>query len=165
VEPRTITAAPEGAREALAVRASSPSCEWTASTTATWLSIEGAPGRGNATVRLVIAGNTTGTVRTATVTIAGVTVSVTQAATVASAEHLQVEGTVSVLAGSCPTLSFRLGGRTVRTNVATHFVADRCDRIRNGAELDVRGTEQADGVVLATRVQVRGGSGGPSEVE
>ncbi|BCS33738.1 hypothetical protein TBR22_A29650 [Luteitalea sp. TBR-22] len=74
-------------------------------------------------------------------------------------EEVRLEGRVSNRAGTCPTLTFQVDGRLVRTSTATHFIADRCERVVNGASVDVRGTRRPDGAIDATRVQVANGNG------
>jgi hypothetical protein len=55
-------------------------CGWTASSNASWLTIaSGAPATGTGTVKYSAPANTTGTPRTATLTIAGKTVTITEA--------------------------------------------------------------------------------------
>ena len=62
----------------IVVSVTAPSgCAWTASTTASWVTIEGRSGSGDGTVRLLIPENT-GAPRTATVTIAGQTFTLQQ---------------------------------------------------------------------------------------
>lgn len=56
-------------------------CTWTASSNATWLPVvNGASGAGNGTVTLNASANTTGAARTATVKVAGISLTVTQSA-------------------------------------------------------------------------------------
>lgn len=85
-------------------------CAWTASSSATWLSITGATsGNGDATIAYSAGANTTAALRTATITVGGRTFTVTQAAPVCSftlsTTSLSVlspasTGTVLVTAGS-----------------------------------------------------------------
>ena len=84
-------------------------CAWTAVSTAAWVSItSGASGSGNGTVNYLVAANTTPTVRTGTLTIAGQTFSISQAAgctfTISPASLSVTSGartgTVSVAAGT-----------------------------------------------------------------
>jgi hypothetical protein len=123
--------------------------------------LESSGGLGDNRIGLTVQPNTTTTPRNGNVTVAGVVVSVTQAAA-ASSEEIRIEGPVSQVSGTCPAITFRLSGRSVRTDAATQFVANRCDRVVNGQSVNVRGTAQSDGSLLATRVMVNGG--GPDEV-
>ena len=54
-------------------------CTWTASTSTTWITMTVTSGSGNGTAAFTVAANTAGTSRSGSVTIAGQTVSVTQA--------------------------------------------------------------------------------------
>jgi len=71
-------------------------------------------------------------------------------------------GTIGSLSGSCPVTSFMLSpttitsGSTVKiyTNSATVFSGAGCAGLKNGVKVEVKGTTQADGVVLATKVTV-----------
>jgi hypothetical protein len=57
----------------------SAGCTWTAASNAPWITVAtGATGTGNGTVTFSVAANTTGTSRTGTLTIAGITYTVTQ---------------------------------------------------------------------------------------
>jgi hypothetical protein len=53
-----------------------------------------------------------------------------------------------------PEPTFAVGANAVRTDAGTQFVRD-CGDVRNEATLDVRGQVAANGVLLATRVQVK----------
>ena len=69
-------------------------------------------------------------------------------------ETVDVEGRVSELSGSCPNLTFRVDGTTVVTSADTRFRGGRCDRIRNGAEVEVKGRRLEDGRVRAEEVEI-----------
>ncbi len=60
------------------VTASTPNCPWTASSSASWISISPAGGSGNGAVTITVAQNDSGAARTATITIAGASFAVTQ---------------------------------------------------------------------------------------
>jgi subtilisin-like proprotein convertase family protein len=68
----------------VALTASSPSCAWTASSSASWLTLASAStsGTGSAVISFSVAANTVPTARVATITIAGMSHVVTQAAVV-----------------------------------------------------------------------------------
>jgi hypothetical protein len=84
------------------------------------------------------------------VTVAGKSVTVSQAGFVP--EPIDLSGRVSGLQGSCPSLTFTLQGRTVRTNGATDFKKGNCGKLDNGDSVEVDGLVQADGSVVAGRV-------------
>lgn len=65
----------------------------------------------------------------------------------------EFEGTVSALSGTCPAISFTLNGLTVRTSAATRYDDVTCAQVRNTMRLEVRGRRQADGSVLADRIE------------
>lgn len=68
--------------------------------------------------------------------------------------RVEVEGIVSARAGTCPALSFSLGGKTVVTTVSTVFKDGTCAAVLNGVSVEVDGLLQANGTVLATVVDI-----------
>ena len=70
------------------------------------------------------------------------------------ARFVELEGVVSALAGTCPEISFTLRAVTVRTNRSTIFEDGGCTRVQNGRELHVKGSRQADGSLLAVKVEI-----------
>jgi hypothetical protein len=80
VSPAEVAAPAAGVAGALTVTTTS-NCAWTASSVTSWVSIAtGDKGTGSGTVAYVVAPSTTTSARTATLTVAGQTVTVTQAA-------------------------------------------------------------------------------------
>lgn len=78
ISPASAIAVASGEQVATTVRAPA-ACTWTAKANATWLTVvEGETGSGNGTVRVAVAANTSGTLRTGTVTVGGQTFSVRQ---------------------------------------------------------------------------------------
>lgn len=67
--------------------------------------------------------------------------------------RVEVAGTVAGLSGTCPALSFNLGSVAVQADARTEY-RDACSRITAGARVEVKGNRQADGKVLATRVEL-----------
>jgi hypothetical protein len=63
-----------------------------------------------------------------------------------------VSGAVTNLAGTCPSLTFTVGGTTVHTSATTRFDPDGCARIANGSTVRVEGVKQTDGSIQAGRV-------------
>ncbi|CAN5632498.1 hypothetical protein BH23ACI1_BH23ACI1_05500 [soil metagenome] len=61
---------------------------------------------------------------------------------------------MSGLSGSCPALTFTLRGLAVYTTSATRYDDKRCEDIRNGREVEIRGTLMSDGRVRADRVEI-----------
>ena len=62
------------------------------------------------------------------------------------------------LTGSCATgLLFTLNGTSVMTNAPTRFKGGACNDVKNGVEVEVKGTRQADDKVLALRIEIDDG--------
>jgi hypothetical protein len=75
-------------------------------------------------------------------------------------EERDVKGTVSALAGTCPSIHFTIGGSTANTSASTDFRIG-CGSIANGSRIEVRGTQQADGSIAVTRIDAdHSGHGG-----
>lgn len=69
--------------------------------------------------------------------------------------NAELEGVIQNLTDSCATgLQFTLNGTSVMTNAATRFKDGACSDVRNGVEVEVEGTRQANGKVLALRVEI-----------
>jgi len=132
------------------VTASDASCPWEARVNAQWIEVTSASsGSGSAEVSFSVASNAESVPRSGTLTIAGQTVKVDQAA---GPVMTTITGELSDLQGDCPTLTFVVGGRRVRTDAATEFVMG-CGGLKNGREVSVEGNVQIDGTILATRVR------------
>jgi hypothetical protein len=143
-----VNAPAEGGSQSVTVTASSSTCVWNATSNVSWIALTSASsGSGNADVSFSVAANT-GAAREGTLTIAGQTVTVDQAA---GPETTTITGKVSNLQGVCPILTFVVGGRTVLTLAATEFSKD-CGGLKNKQEVSVEGSVQIDGTILATRV-------------
>jgi len=67
--------------------------------------------------------------------------------------HAQAEGAASDLAGDCPDRTFKIGSTAVTVNTATEFSRGVCSDIADGRVVEVRGTVQEGGALLATLVQ------------
>lgn len=65
----------------------------------------------------------------------------------------EVEGVVSALAGTCPSLTFTVNGIAVKTDSATRFDGT-CARVANDVRLEVEGQRQADGSIHAVRIEI-----------
>lgn len=76
----------------------------------------------------------------------------------------ELKGTVSAFSGAatCPAATFMIGTTKVTTSAATVFDDVTCATLADGAIVEVEGTRQADGSILATKVEVEAG---PDEVE
>jgi hypothetical protein len=62
-------------------------------------------------------------------------------------------GSITALGGGCPALTMTVAGRSVVTNSATEFKKTSCAAIAMGNSVQVKGTAQAGGSILASRVQ------------
>jgi len=77
----------------------------------------------------------------------------------------EVEGVVSGSTGTCPAVTFMVGSRKVTTNSSTSFRDGTCaDATANGATVEVKGTKQSDGSILATRVELKKKAAAPTTV-
>jgi hypothetical protein len=178
----TVTApanplASAGGDASVAVQANSV-CAWTAAADASWVTVSPASGSGSGSVRLIAAPNG-GAARTATVTVAGTRVTLTQLSgspvstppptppapapgptppvpnpqpPAPPPVQIDLSGRVSGVQGTCPALTFTLANHTVRTSSATEFTGGPCKDLKNDTRLSLRGTLQSDGSVTASRV-------------
>ncbi len=81
VSATSLTVGAAGGAVPLSVTTSAANCAWTAASNAAWITVQsGASGTGNGTVSLNVQVNTTGAARSGTLTIAGLTVTITQQA-------------------------------------------------------------------------------------
>lgn len=71
--------------------------------------------------------------------------------------EVELEGPISNLAGSCPTVTFSVRSERVATTAATAFHDVTCAALRNGMVVEVEGPRQADGVIGAVKVEVEDG--------
>ena len=68
------------------------------------------------------------------------------------AELIGIAGSVSGLAGVCPTVTFTLEGKTITTSTATRYDGGACSDLKNGARVKVSGATQANGSVAAQAI-------------
>jgi hypothetical protein len=127
-------------------------CDWTATSSAAWVTFRSATsGRGPGEVRYRVAANETSVSRTATITVAGQTHLVTQAA--GRPRRVEVEGRVSDLSGTCPTSpSPWADGRSPPTR-AREWDDGRCTDMRNGREVEVDGEVIGENQLWAREVE------------
>jgi hypothetical protein len=67
--------------------------------------------------------------------------------------EFEIEGSLGGLKGTCPALTFGVNGFAITTTAATVFEGGACSTLKSGDKIVVKGTRQADGSVLATRVK------------
>ena len=65
----------------------------------------------------------------------------------------EVSGTLAAKSGTCPAISFKVGSTSVTTSASTQFKGAACAALANGTKVEVKGTKQTSGVVLASEVQ------------
>ena len=65
----------------------------------------------------------------------------------------ELKGVIAGRTGTCPSITFGIGTSTVMTNAATIFDDGACSTLVNGVEVEVEGVRQANGIVLASRVE------------
>ena len=68
-------------------------------------------------------------------------------------KEVELKGTITLLTPPCPSVTFMIGSTKVTTNAATKFDETACTALRNGDEVEVKGTKQTDGTVLASKVE------------
>jgi hypothetical protein len=90
------------------------------------------------------------------VAVSGATATlVTIERTHSASSEVELKGAVSSISGTCPTPTFVVNGTTVTTTTSTQFKDGSCDSLAVGRQVEVRGTRQADGTVLASRVEIK----------
>ena len=67
--------------------------------------------------------------------------------------RVELNGALAGLGGGCPTISFTVSGSPVATNRDTDFHDGACSTLKNGDRVEVKGTRQTNGTVLASKVE------------
>jgi len=68
----------------------------------------------------------------------------------------EVKGAIaSAITGSCPSIAFSIGSTSVSTNASTRFDDASCGALKRGDTVEVKGTRQTNGSVLASRVKMK----------
>jgi len=67
---------------------------------------------------------------------------------------VSLSGLLSSLSGSCPNIRFTVGARLIAADKNTDYVRGGCKDVSNGDTVKADGTTQADGSVLATRIEI-----------
>jgi len=65
----------------------------------------------------------------------------------------KTSGTVTAVSGTCQEKTFMLGSTKVKTSSATKFDGISCSTLANGVKVEVTGSKQTDGVVLASAIE------------
>jgi len=146
-------------------------CAWTASSDASWLTItSGQSGNASGTVGLLVAENRGG-VRVGHVLVGGQTFVVTQDAVGSGSpsgpapspgtppptggQTKQVDGSITMLAGHCPNVTFVVRATMVVADSSTEYRKGDCGDLRNRVDVTVTGTVQPNQSVLATRIELK----------
>lgn len=148
---------PATASQATGVVATERDCSWTATSSASWLSVSPGTGQGETTITLSIGANGTSSGRSATLIVNDARVTLTQAAGSTQqppSPSVSFDGSVSNLIGVCPVLTFNVAGRQVVTDGNTRFTGGNCSAVRNGRSVDIEGEPISANVVRATRVRM-----------
>jgi hypothetical protein len=140
-----------------------PDCAWSSVSSIDWLTITGvAAGTGNGEVRFAVAANALSTARSGSLTIAGATFTATQDARPAPPPPpppgpADASGTVTGLSGSCPSISFQVGGRSLVADGHTTYSGKNasCVALRNGSTVEVKARWQPDGTALADKIAIK----------
>src|SRR5690606_40950244 len=66
----------------------------------------------------------------------------------------EIEGTVTNVSGSCPTLTFSVGGLAVSTNAQTRFDDGTCSDVTDGRRVEVEGVLR-QGKLIADEVELK----------
>jgi hypothetical protein len=126
-------------------------CAWAAVSQANWIRVTGtSSSTGDATVHLAIDPHLGVSGRVGTVAVATAIVTVTQGGILD--QQVTLSGTIGSLSGSCPNRTFTLGGATWVINRDTDIRDGDCRDLRDGLSARVRGRGQADGTILADRI-------------
>jgi hypothetical protein len=68
--------------------------------------------------------------------------------------EIELEGRVAALNGSCPAVSFRIHGQLVYVDSSTKFDDEGCASLRNGREVEVKGTLMSDDTIRASEIEI-----------
>jgi hypothetical protein len=151
VSPLQHSIAAAGATATVAVK-TGKDCAWTAQSNDSWIVIKrGESGTGDGDVEFEAAANT-GAARTGTLTVAGQTVTVNQAALVGEVT-VTVEGDIAQFAGDCPDVTFSVGSDSVQTTAATTYKHGGCTKLKDGVSVRVTGPRApVTGTIAATEI-------------
>ncbi len=104
---------------------------------------------------LAIAGVTDNDQIQLAVTVDGAASTVTSSQ-LTSSDRIEVKGVIASLSGACPDLTFTVNGFQAVTNASTRFEDAPCSGVQTGTKVEVKGTRQANGSILARKVDVDG---------
>jgi hypothetical protein len=151
VDPDNPITAPATGETGTVTVNTSATCTWNAGASPEWIQLTTTGGTGPGPVGYVIAPNATASERTGAITVAGTTITVTQAGV--ELDSITLRGEVSDFAGTCPSATFSVEGRTVSTSDSTRFKNGSCGKLKNGETVRVRGLLTLEGTVNATEIE------------
>ena len=70
----------------------------------------------------------------------------------ATGGEFEIEGSIGGMSGTCPAVTFKINGYSIRTTGSTTFEA-ACANLRNGMSVKVNGVVEEDGSVRSTRIR------------
>ena len=76
--------------------------------------------------------------------------------------EVEISGSISNKSGTCPALTFTVGTTQVVTDSKTDFRKAACSTLANNIRVEVKGTKQATGAILATRVEAKDAEHAPA---
>ena len=120
VQPTNVSFTADGGNHNLQVTASAENCQWSVSSGASWIAIVGpSSGTGSGHVEISVGANTTGSSRSGTLTVAGLSVGVTQEASAACQYDVSpTEISVSALGSLGQSVSVTTGGGCTWTSTS-----------------------------------------------
>jgi hypothetical protein len=136
-----------------------PGCSWQASAATSWIAVTGgSSGIGNGRVRYRVGPNESSDERTGALSVAGRTFTVRQEGDRRQRperpEKVDVDGTVSSLGGTCPSITMGIAGHTVVTDGSTNFKHGSCGDIRPGTGVKVKGERTGSGPIQAKDIDI-----------
>lgn len=74
----------------------------------------------------------------------------------ATGATIEISGAISSRRGTCPSITFNVGTTVVSTNERTQFEDGTCARALDNVMVEVKGTRQANGSLLASSIELKG---------
>jgi hypothetical protein len=68
-------------------------------------------------------------------------------------QDVELEGTLGAITGTCPVISSSVGATKFTTTASTRFDDAPCSAFKQGDKVEVKGTKNPDGSIVATRLE------------
>jgi hypothetical protein len=68
-------------------------------------------------------------------------------------DEVRVRGAIAAVNGACPARTLNVASRVVTTHARTRFDDVSCASLASGMEVEVRGSRQSNGSILASRIK------------